>query len=205
MRTNKPENALARLRSVDHFQPACTGVQNIQRTNTQGSAGNQTAQKKRKTMKRTLINTLVGFACLTLVTGVVYAANVHFKRGPTVTDNGNTLSLCASLAGLGNADVTITVTATGSISTKCVSPGGNEAPGQNKIPFSTSVTTTIKSTEIKNGNVSFCVTTPGPGPISARQAGCPNDNWKAVVTDVEFEAATITVEQGGKVVLQTSL
>ena len=156
-------------------------------------------------MKRTVINTLVGFACATVATGVLYAANVHFKRGPTVTDNGTSLSVCASLAGLGNQDVTITVAATGSIDATCVSPGGNEAPGQNKIPFATSVTTTIKSTQIKNGNVSFCVTTPGPGPISASQAGCPNDNWTAVVTDVEFEFASITVEQGGKVVLQATL
>ena len=138
-------------------------------------------------------------------TTAVYAANVHFKRTPTVTDNGTTLTLCAALAGLGNQDVTITVTVNGSGDTTCISPGGNESPGQNKVPFAASVSTTIRSTEIKNGNVSFCVTTPGPGPISARAAGCPNDNWTARINDVDFESAHVTVVQGGRVVLEADL
>ena len=41
------------------------------------------------------------------------AANVHWKSGPTFTDNGVTLTTSGSLAGLGNEDVTITVTAEG--------------------------------------------------------------------------------------------
>ena len=140
-----------------------------------------------------------------IFTTAVYAANVHFKRDATVRDNGTTLTLCAALAGLGNQDVTITVSVTGSADTTCISPGGNESPGQNKVPFAASVSTTIRSTEIKNGNVSFCVTTPGPGPISARAAGCPNNNWAARINDVDFESAHITVVQGGAVVLETDL
>jgi len=153
-------------------------------------------------MKKSLA---VVVSCLLLTAGVLYAANVHFKSAPVVTDNGTTLTLCAALAGLGNQDVTITVSVTGSADTTCISPGGNEAPGQNKIPFAASVSTTIRSTEIKNGNVTFCVTTPGPRPISARMAGCPNNNWRARINDVDFESATITVEQGGQVVLETEL
>ena len=143
-------------------------------------------------------------ATLLLGVSVVYAANVHFKRSPTVTDNGNTLTVCAALAGLGNEDVVITLSVTAAVDTTCISPGGNEAPGQNRIPFAASVSRTIRSTQIKNGNVSFCVTTPGPR-ISAREAGCPNNNWTARIDDVEFESATITVEQGGEVVLETEL
>ena len=153
-------------------------------------------------MKRSL--GVLGLAGL-IFTTAVYAANVHFKTDPSVRDNGTTLTLCAALAGLGNQDVTITVSVSGTADATCISPGGNEAPGQNKIPYAASVSTTIRSTEIKNGNLSFCVTTPGPRPVSARIAGCPNNNWKARINDVDFESAHIVVEQGGQVVLEAEL
>ena len=153
-------------------------------------------------MKKSLSAISLG---ILIFTTAVYAANVHFKRDLSVQDNGTTLTACAQLAGLGNQDVTITLSVTGTADATCISPGGNEAPGQNKIPFAASVSTTIRSTEIKNGNVSFCVTTPGPRPISARLAGCPNNNWKARINDVEFESAHIVVEQGGQVVLEAEL
>jgi hypothetical protein len=152
-------------------------------------------------MKKSLA--VVGLAAFVFTTAV--AQNVHFKGTPTVTDNGRTLTLCASLAGLGNQDLRITLSVTGSADTTCISPGGAEAPGQNKIPFAATVNTTIRSTQIKNGTVSFCVTTPGPGPISGRQAGCPNNNWTGRIDDIEFESAHIQVIQGGQVVLETDL
>ena len=144
---------------------------------------------------------LASFLCTALS---AQAQNVHFKGEPTVTDQGTNLLVCVSLVGLGNQDVTITIEATGSIDTTCLNPSGKEAPGQNRIPFSTSVTTVVQSTEIKNGNVSACSVTPGPS-ITAKQAGCPGNNWTARIDDVEFESAVITVRQGGRVVLHTEL
>src|SRR5947209_15816717 len=86
---------------------------------------------------------------LTIGATLLYAANVHFKTAPVFTNNGTTLTTCASLAGLGNQDVTITVTASGTGSTTCINPGGNAAPGQNKVAVSTAVSQTISSSQIK--------------------------------------------------------
>jgi len=136
---------------------------------------------------------------------LVYAASVHFKGGnPTFSDEGTTLKTCFSLAGLGNGDVTITVTTTGSATTLCTNQGGNTAPGQNKTPVKPSGQTTIPSTEIKNGTLSTCVTTAAPPTPTAVQAGCPNSNWSTSLTDVQFATATVTIVQGGKTVLQQS-
>ena len=133
----------------------------------------------------------------------VLAASVHFKqqRAPALTDNGLTATVAGALAGLGNEDVLITVTAEGVGSTVIISPGGNAAPGQNKVPFTLVGTQSIPASEIKNGNVSFSVTTEAPTTPTPKEAGAPNNNWTVVLTDVRFTGYTLTVEQGGRTVL----
>ena len=122
----------------------------------------------------------------------------HYVVDPTFTDNGTTLTATGSVAGLGNEDVTVVLTAQGSATIICRNPAGNVAPGQTK-DVTVSGSQTI--TDVKNGRVDYNVTTKAP---TAPADSCPNPKWSAAVTDVTFNSATVIVQQGGQTVLTTT-
>ena len=148
-----------------------------------------------------LIGTVL--AVIALSPGAAWGANVHLVGDLNVTDGGTFARACGKLAGLGNADVTITLTGSVTVEATCRNPAGKIAPGQAEQIVTGSIH--IRSTEVKNGSVSFCVRTQDPVCQTAKACGCPNNNWSASIRDVEFNALILTVEQNGKVVLQETL
>ena len=117
------------------------------------------------------------------------AANPHFIGSPTFTDNGTTLTATGSIAGLGNQNIDVVLTATGSATVTCTNPAGNVAPGQT---FTTTVSGSDTDIQVKNGRATFSATTNEP---VAPAGSCPNPRWSASVGDVTFTSATITVFQ----------
>jgi hypothetical protein len=155
-------------------------------------------------VRKSRFTRLLGFLALFSMASVTLAANVHFKREPSFTDQGQSLTSTISLTGLGNGDVTITLQVTGGATYTLYNPAGGFVPGQNKIPIAASTTVVVPSKQIKNGNLTVTLTTPAPTAPSAKELGAPNNNWSAQIDDVLFATATITVVQGGKVVLSES-
>lgn len=115
-----------------------------------------------------------------------------------IIDNGLTLTMQGELAGLGNGDVKITLSATGNPTATLTNPSGqNQPPGQNPAPVTLTGVISIPASEIKNGRVAFSVTTDKPVTPIPGAPDAPNPNWTEDITDVAFTSATLSVEQFG--------
>jgi hypothetical protein len=150
-------------------------------------------------IRRTLTVALAATAALALAASAATASSVHLKGGrnaePAFLDGGLTLTASGELAGLGNADVLVTLTAEADVTSTCTNQGGNQAPGQNPAPITATGSQAIPAAEIKNGTTPFSVVTVAPDPIIPGAPDCPNTNWTEAIEDLAFTAAVITVEQ----------
>jgi hypothetical protein len=136
------------------------------------------------------------------------ASSAHFKKGGEpvcmVTGSGTSsvsTTCSASLSGLGNGDLVINVTVSGSALYQCQNGGGNLSPGQNRVlEGPVTAPTTIPANQIKNGTVTFttnpAVLTAAPT-VPGSAAGCPNPNWTGVDPTVIVTSITMTIAQGG--------
>jgi hypothetical protein len=132
---------------------------------------------------------------------VLFAAQPHYKNGGTPSCSPATSSVtgttytgsctAGSAAGLGNGDIAIVITVTGSAGTFCHNKGNpdNIVRGQNPA-IGTSVTPiNIPSPNDKNGTVAI----PPIGPFtlalnapSPEAAGCPGSNWTVTLGTASF-------------------
>ena len=158
-------------------------------------------------MRRYVIVLVAALGLLGLSAGAATAASPHFKGNTTqtCTVSSTTITCGASLAGLGNEDVTLSLSAPAEATFLCVNQGGNAAPGQNKVPFTATATQVIPGSEIKNGNLTFSITAPQETPTAtAEQAGCPNPNWTTQLSSIQFQSVSLTISQGGTLLFTCS-
>ncbi len=147
-------------------------------------------------MRKTIIVVAV-FAALALTAQSALAVSVHWKHGsPSFHDNGLTLTESGTVSGVGGGDVLITLTAQANVNATCTNGGSHQAPGQNPAPISVSGSQSFPASEIKNGNLTYSVTTNSPGSSVAGAPDCPNSNWTEDINDLAFTSATLTVTQG---------
>src|SRR5207247_8110575 len=89
--------------------------------------------------------------------GVAVAESAHFKKGSpsAVTDNGLTFSQTASVAGLGNGDIVVTLSITNVQPTaNCVNPAGQtKGPGQNPAPTTANGSVAFPDADIQDVTV----------------------------------------------------
>ena len=137
---------------------------------------------------------------LALAAVVLAAASVHFVVGPVSVDAGTQLVVSGKISGLGVGDVTILIAADGLASVECTNPAGNVAPGQDTT-IQAAGSQTFPSP--KNGHLVFGIATLAP--TIAPTPACPNRQWAADALDVAFSGGTITVVQGGVIVLTQGL
>jgi hypothetical protein len=135
-----------------------------------------------------------------------HAGSPKYKKGgkpvcsvSIVGGTGTASCTSGSVAGLGNADVRVSVSLTVSAPTLCAPPGnpGNTVPGQHRATATGSSSIGFSPDQIKNGAlvlppISTSVTLAVP---SADAAGCPNSSWTVFLGTPSFGAGTYTFEQ----------
>jgi hypothetical protein len=151
-------------------------------------------------MRKLGIIAVLSLMALAIAAVPALAQNPHFVGSLVGRDAGTQLRVSGKIAGLGNEPVNVVVEAEGIAEVQCQNPGGNIAPGQD-----TEVDVSGQSGPItpRNGQITFNVLTATPT-VSGAEA-CPNAKWTAIVTDVEFTSATVTVfDLAGNVLLGPS-
>jgi hypothetical protein len=159
-------------------------------------------------MRRIFAATFMAALLVMFAASSALGASPHFKKGgtPTCTISGTgtpsrTVTCSGSITGLGMEDVTITTTVSGFAVYQCQNPGGNLAPGQNRVLTGPSTTPTlIPSGEIKNGNLTFTTnpnTLSAPSTVSGNAAGCPNNSWTGVNPTLTITSIELAIAQGG--------
>src|SRR6266542_1565784 len=160
-------------------------------------------------MKRLLILLCAPLLFFVLFAAPAFAAGAHFTHGGvptctitpvvTATDTSQNVTCSGELAGLGNVDLVLDLSASGFALYQCQNGGGNIAPGQNKVLVGPATSTTsIPASAIKNGRTPFTTNAAvlsAPLTVGGAVAGCPNANWSGVNPVVTVTSITLKITQ----------
>jgi hypothetical protein len=143
-------------------------------------------------------------AAFILAAPAALAASPHFKAGgqPACTFAGTTsipVSCSGTLAGLGNQDLSLHLSASGFALYQCQNGGGNTAPGQNKVLEGPATSdTAIPASAVKNGNLTFTTnpaTLTAAATVPGATAGCPNGNWTGTNPTLTLTSVNLIIQQ----------
>ena len=155
---------------------------------------------------RVRILAVIGAGAIAAFTAWFAFAAVNWKSGPQIVFNsGHTcVTVTGEASGLGNEPAVAHVTVNGTVTYTCENGGGNQSPGQNPVPASSTVNQDLGNSN-HNGrgtlNLTACIT--ASPTVSGKVAGCPNDNWNGVNPQpfpVPITGGTLTITQGGKTI-----
>lgn len=133
-------------------------------------------------MRRAIFVLTTTIAVVALSATSALAANPHIVGSPSATVSGNTLTLSASVAGLGNVEeVTLGLEGTVDVSSRCYTRSGNKPQAANKQE--TIAVSSFETFPVRNGrtNATFTVT-----PLSTLR--CP-PGQRVVIESVSFDLA----------------
>lgn len=153
-------------------------------------------------MHRKFFVGLTAIAALALSAGIALGA-ITWHSGPDFAFNADgSVTVTGDLSGLGNQPATASIVQTVTARYTCENPGGNIAPGQKPVTFSSEPVTQSLSTD-KNGRAILDLTADPVAPaetVNGKTAGCPNGNWTGIDPVVISQSATLTITQRGQVI-----
>jgi len=131
-------------------------------------------------MRKSFVVVMAVFATLMMGATAAWAANPHIVGSPSATVSGNTLTLSASVAGLGDVDqATFSLEGPVTVSSRCYTKSGNKPQAANKRE--TIDVSQTKTFDVRNGrtNATFSVT-----PLSTLD--CPNGQ-RVVIESITYD------------------
>src|SRR2546426_10859082 len=101
----------------------------------------------------------IGAVAILAFTAWFAFAEVNWKSGPTPSFNADATSftITGEASGLGNQPAIAHVTVNGTVTYTCENKGGNQSPGQNPVPASSTVDQNLGNSD-HNGRGSLNVT-----------------------------------------------
>jgi hypothetical protein len=152
---------------------------------------------------RRIFTVLGSVIALTALTTTVALGAITWHSGPDFAFNEDgSVTVTGDMSGLGNQPATATIVQSVTAFYTCQNPGGNIAPGQKGVSYTSDPVTQGLNTD-KNGRDLIDLTAPAIAPdatVGGKTAGCPNGRWTGINPVISEQSATLTITQRGQVI-----